>query len=129
MRMAALLSVFFGGALGAVCRLCVCQASQHVFGGDFPWGVLCANMAGSFFMGLLMGRISCLKGDFTAMTSFFATGILGGFTTFSSYALDTVILWHTSHAIFSMVNAALNVMVCMALAAWGWRLGAMRKLF
>lgn len=137
------LSVMLGGALGAVCRVKSDSAIMAAMGGHFPLGILCINMAGSFLMGLLVGALSHLEeslpapeGD-TALSvreevgawlgAFFGTGFLGGFTTFSSFALDTVRLWQEGHTNFALLNIGLNAVLCIALAGLGWMLTARRK--
>lgn len=114
-------SVMLGGALGAVCRVLSDQAVAAAMGGHFPLGILCINMAGSFAMGLLSGVLSGRVGGKLAQ-AFLGTGFLGGFTTFSSFALDTVRLWEGGHQAFSLLNIGLNAVLCVGLAASGWKL-------
>ncbi|HYD98422.1 MAG TPA: CrcB family protein [Alphaproteobacteria bacterium] len=84
--MSALLAVALGGAIGAAGRhLCVLW-----FGGaGFPWAVLGVNVAGSFAMGVLAALLARLAAP-AGLQLFLATGILGGFTTFSAFSLDAV---------------------------------------
>ena len=117
------LPVLIGGALGALCRIHSDSAIMAAMGGHFPLGILCVNMAGSFLMGLLMGAIA-RTGAGRACTpwlnAFVGTGFLGGFTTFSSFALDTVRLYQQGHMNFALLNIGLNVGLCIALAGIGW---------
>jgi CrcB protein len=79
--------VAVGGALGAVARWGVAQALPHD-GGSFPWDTLLTNLSGCFLIGVLMVlAIEVLPGR-RLVRPFFGTGILGGFTTFSTYAVD-----------------------------------------
>ncbi|MBQ4076759.1 MAG: fluoride efflux transporter CrcB [Mailhella sp.] len=117
------LPVLLGGALGALCRVHGNSAVMAAMGGHFPLGILCVNMAGSFVMGLLMGLLSrmgqgCPAGPW--LNAFLGTGFLGGFTTFSSFALDTVRLWQGGHMNFALLNIGLNAALCVALAGLGW---------
>ena len=117
------LPVLLGGALGALCRFHGNALIMAEMGGHFPLGILCINMAGSFIMGLLMGTLARMGQDCPAapwLNAFLGTGFLGGFTTFSSYALDTVRLWQGGHISFALLNIGLNVALCMALAGLGW---------
>jgi CrcB protein len=78
-----------GGALGAMARYLLSSGIAQIMGTQFPWGILCVNLAGCFAMGLLAAwgmQAVPLSHD---MKSFLATGILGGFTTFSAFSLDT----------------------------------------
>ena len=120
------LAVLCGGALGAVCRVEVGRAVMNAVGGAFPLGILCVNMTGSFLLGLLMGVASRVKHGYPTATAFLATGFFGGFTTFSSFALDTVVLWGAGHAAYALLNVGLNTAFCMSLAGVGWMLGAPR---
>ena len=119
-------AVLCGGALGAVCRVEAGRAVMSLVGGTFPLGILCVNMLGSFLLGLLMGTASRVKHGYPTATAFLATGFFGGFTTFSSFALDTVMLWSADHAVFAVLNVGLNAALCMGLAGLGWTLAAPR---
>jgi CrcB protein len=58
------------------------------------------------------------------LNAFLGTGFLGGFTTFSSFALDTVKLWQGGHMNFALLNIGLNAALCVALAGLGWIIAA-----
>lgn len=118
------IAVLCGGALGAVCRVEIGRAVMNVSGVLFPLGILCVNMIGSFLLGLLMGTASRVKHGYPTATAFLATGFFGGFTTFSSFTLDTVLLWGTDHAVFAVLNVGLNAALCIGLAGLGWTLAA-----
>lgn len=121
------LPVLLGGALGALCRVHGNSAVMAAMGGHFPLGILCINMAGSFVMGLLMGLLSRMGQGCPAvpwLNAFLGTGFLGGFTTFSSFALDTVKLWQGGHMNFALLNIGLNAALCVALAGLGWVIAA-----
>ena len=120
-------AVLVGGALGAVCRVKISWTVMNVSGALFPVGILCVNMIGSFLLGLLMGTASRVKHGYPTATAFLATGFFGGFTTFSSFALDTVSLWGADHALFALLNVGLNTALCVGLAGLGWFLGAPRR--
>ena len=121
------MAVMSGGALGAVCRVELSSLIMSGWGGTFPLGILCVNMTGSFFLGLLLGAASRTKHGYPTATAFLATGFFGGFATFSSFALDTVTLWGTDHAFFALLNVGLNTALCVLLAGLGWTLGAPRR--
>lgn len=121
------LAVLCGGALGAVCRVEVGDMVTQVAGAVLPVGILCVNMAGSLFLGLLMGAASRAVSGYPTAMAFFSTGFCGAFTTFSSFALDTVLLWKADHAFFALLNVGMNGVLCIALAALGWRLASGRR--
>lgn len=121
------LAVLCGGVLGAVCRVELSRMVMVGMGIVFPLGILCVNMLGSFLLGLLMGAVSRVKYGYPTATAFLATGFFGGFTTFSSFALDTVLLWDAGHAVFALLNVGLNTALCIGLAGLGWTLAAPRS--
>jgi len=86
--------VFVGGGLGAAARHAVNRTALGLAGPDYPTGTLIVNLTGSLVMGLLAGWFA-FRGEMTTPEArlFLTTGILGGFTTFSAFALDTALLW------------------------------------
>ncbi len=119
-------AVCVGGALGAVCRVELSRLVMTGMGVIFPLGILCVNMTGSFLLGLLLGVASRVKHGYPTTVAFLSTGFFGGFTTFSSFALDTALLWGADHAMFAVLNVGLNAALCIGLAGLGWTLGAPR---
>jgi CrcB protein len=79
-------------------------------------------MAGSLVMGVLTGLLSRRLFGQAWVNAFVGTGFLGGFTTFSSFALDTVRLWQEGQFFFAAGNILLNTIGCMLLAGLGWML-------
>lgn len=97
-----ILAVAAGGAIGSVARYLVGIASGKIFGIDFPWGTMIINIAGSFLIGLLIGLFAT-KWDLPQITRVFLTiGICGGFTTFSTFSMDTWYLIERGAALASM---------------------------
>ncbi|MBS0563251.1 MAG: fluoride efflux transporter CrcB [Proteobacteria bacterium] len=86
-----MLTVALGGAIGASARYLTSVATMRLMGGGFPWATVFVNVAGSFFMGFLV--VLFAHRGLTRHAPFVMTGILGGFTTFSAFSLDTVSLW------------------------------------
>ncbi|WP_028795218.1 fluoride efflux transporter CrcB [Thalassobaculum salexigens] len=88
-----LLAVALGGALGAVLRYKTVGWIAHLIGHGFPWGTLAVNVVGSFAMGALI-ELGALKLNLSGeMRAFLAVGLLGAFTTFSTFSLDVATLW------------------------------------
>ena len=77
-----------GGAFGSAARYLVIDGMNRAYGTRFPWGTFTVNVAGSFFMGMLADLILRKFGGSAEMRVFLATGILGGFTTFSAFSAD-----------------------------------------
>lgn len=85
-----LCQVALGGALGSVMRFGVTLWAARLAPG-LPWGTFAVNITGSFAMGLLASALALRGGQVAA--PFLLTGLLGGFTTFSAFSLDSLALW------------------------------------
>jgi CrcB protein len=86
------LIVFLGAGVGGALRHGVNVGSARLWGLGFPYGTLVVNVLGSFVMGLLAGYFAFRPGVGQHARLFLTTGILGGFTTFSAFSLDTALL-------------------------------------
>ena len=86
------LIVFIGAGIGGALRHGVNVAATRLFGFGFPFGTLIVNVSGSFAMGLLAGCFAYRSGVPQHVRLFLTTGILGGFTTFSTFSLDAAVL-------------------------------------
>jgi CrcB protein len=87
-----IVAVAVGGALGSVARYLVAVGSGKMFGTDFPWGILIINMTGSLLIGAFIGLFAT-KWDLPQTARIFLTvGICGGYTTFSTFSLDSYYL-------------------------------------
>ena len=86
------LIVFVGAGIGGALRHGVNVGAARLFGYGFPYGTLMVNIAGSFVMGALAGYFAFRPGIGQHLRLFLTTGILGGFTTFSAFSLDTALL-------------------------------------
>ena len=87
-----LLAVAFGGAVGAAGRHLVSGQIMRWAGGGFPWGTLTVNVLGSFLLGVLVEYLVLRWSATQEMRGFLVVGLLGGFTTFSAFSLDAVLL-------------------------------------
>jgi CrcB protein len=86
------LIVFLGAGIGGAMRHGVNIGAAKLFGPGFPFGTFIVNVAGSFAMGLLAGYFAYRAGVPQHLRLFLTTGILGGFTTFSTFSLDAAVL-------------------------------------
>jgi fluoride exporter len=86
------LIVFLGAGVGGALRQGVNVGASRLLGSGFPYGTLIVNIVGSFVMGLFAGYFALRPGIPQHVRLFLATGILGGFTTFSAFSLDTALL-------------------------------------
>jgi CrcB protein len=107
------LLVFLGGGLGAALRHGVNLASVRLFGFGFPIGTLFINVTGSFVMGLIAGWFA-LKGDLSqSWRLFLTTGVLGGYTTFSAFSLDAILLWERNEIGLAALYVAGSVILSL----------------
>jgi CrcB protein len=119
------LIVFLGAGIGGALRHGVNVGAARLFGYGFPFGTLIVNVAGSFLMGLLAGYFLFRPGIGQHMRLFLATGVLGGFTTFSAFSLDTALLIER-HA-FAMAAAYVAGSVAASLSALFFGLAVFRS--
>jgi len=119
--------VCLGGALGSGARYLVGQWSTAKLGTGFPWGTLAVNLLGSFAIALLLHAASA-KTDFSLNTRLFlATGVLGGFTTYSSFNQETLEYFGAGETAKAFAYAAVTLLACLAAGYAG--LSAGRALF
>ncbi len=109
------LIVFLGGGLGAALRHGVNLAAARLLGASFPFGTLTVNVLGSAIMGALAAYFAFKSGGTQHWRLFFTTGILGGFTTFSTFSLDAAVLYERGE----IGLAALYVLVSVVMAIGG----------
>ena len=125
----AYLWVALGGALGSVGRFWINGLVSEKFGATFPWGTLVINVGGSFVIGVC-GALAVPEGRLDSQTRQFATqflmiGVCGGYTTFSSFSLQTLNLMRDREWLYAGGNVLLSVVLCL-IAVWlGWMLGSM----
>lgn len=122
--MQALALVFIGGGLGAAARHLFNIGAARAFGIAFPWGTLGVNVFGSLATGLLAAWLAArYAGADQNLRLFLATGILGGFTTFSAFSLDAVALWERGAHGAAVAYVAASVILSIAALALGLALG------
>jgi fluoride exporter len=107
------LLVFLGAGIGGSLRHGVNLACDRAFGTGFPWGTLTVNVVGSFVMGALAAWLAFKTGEAWSqpLRLFLTTGILGGFTTFSAFSLDAVLLWERGDAGTALAYVAASVLL------------------
>lgn len=116
-----LLLVAVGGAIGASARHLVNLASLRFIPSAFPWGTLAINIVGSLAMGIFIELLARRYNASNELRLFVATGILGGFTTFSAFSLDFAVLWQRGDAAPALFYAIGSVVLSiLALFAGLW---------
>jgi CrcB protein len=113
------LLIALGGALGSVARFWLSGVVAHQFGETFPWGTLIVNVTGSFIIGFFF-TLTGPEGRFFAggnVRQFVMTGVCGGYTTFSSFSLQTLTLVRDGEWLRAGGNVAGSVLCCLV-AVW-----------
>lgn len=121
------LAIASGGAVGALLRFWISGWVYGVLGRGFPWGTLAVNVAGSLAMGIGYVWLVERSGLGPEWRAFLLVGLLGAFTTFSTFSIETLNLIEGGDMAKALVNAVVSVLVC-TLAAWGGVLGGRQWL-
>lgn len=106
--------VALGGALGSAARVGLSLGINRLLGNGFPFGILAVNVLGSFAMGLATAIFMRKMQGNEALYYFLATGVLGGFTTFSTFSLDVLRLTHGGQTWSAMIYVVLSVLLSIA---------------
>ncbi|PRD58480.1 fluoride efflux transporter CrcB [Phyllobacterium myrsinacearum] len=117
--MNSILLVASGGAIGSVARYLVGVLMTRIFGVAFPWGTLTVNVAGGLLMGLFIELLARRFNGSTELRLFVAVGIMGGFTTFSSFSLDVALLWNRGEAFFTLIYVLASVILSIGALFFG----------
>lgn len=114
MNLFLLVQVGMGGALGAISRMLISNYINRNFSLTFPIGILTINILGSFIIGLIMGGmyLKVNSGDIKFLP-FLITGFLVGFTTFSSFSLETLYLFQEGRVTQAISYVALTMIGCL----------------
>lgn len=115
-----LLLVAAGGGIGAGVRHLTNMGSLRLVGPNYPWGTMAINIVGSFAMGLFIAALA-RRGGSNEIRLFVATGILGGFTTFSAFSLDFATLWErgaTLPAFGYALASVIGAIIALFLGLW-----------
>ncbi|MBX9467260.1 MAG: fluoride efflux transporter CrcB [Rhizobium sp.] len=122
-----ILLVAIGGATGSVARYLTGIAMTRLLGPAFPWGTITVNIVGSFAIGLLTELVARKLAAPMEMRLLLVVGFLGGFTTFSSFSLDTMALAERGAILAAFGYVAASVTLSLSAAFGGLALG--RSLF
>ena len=114
--------IALGGAIGSVARAWLATALVGITGASFPWGTILINIVGSFVIGFF-GTLTATDGRFSLpfdARAFVMVGICGGFTTFSSFSLQTLDLTRDGRAGQAFGNILLSIVLCLGSVAAGY---------
>jgi CrcB protein len=121
MQIGILLAVAVGGALGSLLRYFVAGQVQSAAWPGFPWGIFFVNISGGFAMGII-AELSALKLNLSPeLRAFLTVGILGGYTTFSTFSLDSALLMERGDYVGAaayMIGSAILSVVALFAGLW-----------
>ena len=117
--MKVLLAVAIGGAIGAIARFQLSQSFIKSFSGDFIYNIMVANIVGCFLMGVCYEFMNLKMNVDAEWRAFFMVGVLGAFTTFSSFALDGFILVERGN----FLNAGMYILSSVLFSIFGLFVG------
>ncbi len=106
-----------GGAVGAVGRYAMVSFVGAMFGAGFPYGTLAVNVIGSFVLGVFVEVSALVWSPSPEFRAMFVIGVLGAFTTFSTFSLDAVTLFTRGETGAALLYVGLSVVVCLG-AVW-----------
>ncbi len=114
-----ILAIAGGGAIGALLRFWVSTGVYTLTGRAFPYGTLIVNVLGSLLMGFLYIWLLERTLAAPALRAFILIGLLGAFTTFSTFSIETLNLVEAGELLKALLNTLLSVVLCVAAAAAG----------
>jgi len=117
-----IIAIALGGAFGAVGRHYVGVMAIKLFGHGFPWGTLTVNIAGSLLMGVLIEWMALSWSPSPEVRALLTVGVLGAFTTFSTFSLDTVALYERGMIGAAALYVGASVICSIAALLIGLRL-------
>lgn len=112
-----ILLVALGGAIGACLRHLINTGAARLSTSAFPWWTIVINVVGCFVMGLFIGSLARRGETSDGLRLFVATGVLGGFTTFSAFSLDFASLWQRGE-LFGALGYAIGSVILSLIAVF-----------
>lgn len=113
------LVVFIGGGIGSLSRLYLAQAIYRIVGMKFPYGILVVNVLGCFLMGVLAVLFIERLGLSPLWRAGILIGFLGGFTTFSSFSMDTINLIESGTYFLALLYIIVSIIMCITATGLG----------
>jgi CrcB protein len=112
------LLIFFGAGFGGVFRYWISNATYSLLGRQFPYGTLVVNVSGCFLMGILfILTIERFDGIGSHLRALLLIGLLGGYTTFSSFSIETINMFESGNWSSALMNIFICTIVCIG-ATW-----------
>jgi CrcB protein len=124
-----LLAVFIGGGLGSLARYGMGSFVSYMSWTN-PWGTLISNVLATgillFILGQTANEIHTLSPRNQAIIALVTVGFCGAFSTFSTFAADTIQLYQTHGLLWAVCNVTANFICCIAIGIWMWQWGSAR---
>ena len=120
------LLIFLGAGLGGLARFGLGTMVQQAGGVDFPWGTLIVNITGSLLIGVLYMLLEGTPSA-TQWRAFLGVGFCGGYTTFSAFSYDTVLMMQAGNWSRAMLYAFVSVTACLIATIAGFRLATLLR--
>ncbi len=108
-----IMAVAFGGALGAVMRFTAMSTIGHYYHGSMPWSTFAVNLVGSFALGALLETMALAWSPTPEVRAFMVIGLLGAFTTFSTFSMDLYYLLDRGAIVQAGTYAVGSVLLCV----------------
>ena len=115
-----ILAIGSGGFIGAVLRAYLNGVISHKFPHNLPYGTLGVNLIGSFLMGVLIAYFMYTSFFSLQAKLFLSTGVLGALTTYSTFAIESLLLLQGGHILFAFINISLNAFGTIIIAGSGF---------
>lgn len=117
---ASVILVALGGTLGGMARFAISNLMASYLGNTFPWGTLLVNATGALLAGVVLGSFAISDVNTPSLWLFSVGGLLGGYTTVSSFSLQTLELWQSGRTGYAALNIAATLLIGLAMTALGW---------
>ena len=117
------LLVFLGGGIGTLARYWTSGVVYRLWGNNFPYGTYLENLAGCFLIGLLMTGFEERFIVNPSLRIFLTIGILGGFTTFSTFSFETISMMRDAEYFYACMNIGVTVVTCLGSTYLGTVIG------
>lgn len=109
--------IFIGAGLGGVLRYWIANGVYSLLGRQFPYGTLIVNVSGCFLMGMLFVLLERFGNVGSQLRALLLIGLLGGYTTFSSFSIETINLLENGNWLSGLINIGLSIIMCIV-ATW-----------
>ena len=116
-------AIALGGAIGALGRHYISNIISFLLGHSFPFSTIIVNLIGSFLMGILVSSFAHVWTPSIEIRAFLVIGVLGAFTTFSAFSMETINLFRSGHVGTAILNVIMQNALCLSAAGVGFYSG------